>query len=206
MAENQYVNKVVFGNTTVMDISDTTADPTKVLASEKFYDRSGAPQTGACTFDADTSDANATAAEILSGSAGRPIYAYVNGNKIEGSMPNRGAVTGTITDASTPYSIQNGYHDGSGTVSVDNTNLSAGNIKKDITILGITGTYEGAATPTSAAKTVTPYTTSKTYLPSGESTPVDYYSQVTVNAISYVETDNAQGGKTCTIGTIDPDA
>lgn len=58
MANNQYVNKVVFGNTTVMDISDTTADPTKVLASEKFYDRSGAPQTGTCTYDADTSDAN----------------------------------------------------------------------------------------------------------------------------------------------------
>ena len=204
MAENQYVNKVVFGNTTVMDISDTTADPTKVLASEKFYDRSGAPQTGACTFDADTSDANATAAQILSGTEQNPITAYVNGNKITGAMPNRGGVTGTITDASTPYSIQNGYHDGSGTVSVDNTNLSAGNIKKDITILGITGTYEGSATPTSTAKTVTPYTTSKTYLPSGESTPVDYYSQVTVNAISYVETDNAQGGKTVTIGDIAP--
>ena len=65
MANNPYVNKVVFGNTTVMDISDTTADPSKVLASEKFYDRSGAPQTGACTFDADTSDADATAAERL---------------------------------------------------------------------------------------------------------------------------------------------
>ena len=201
MAENQYVNKVVFGNTTVMDISDTTADPTKVLASEKFYDRSGAPQVGACTYDADTSDADATAAEILLNKT-----AYVNGNKLTGSMPNRGGVTGTITDASTPYSIQNGYHDGSGTVSVDNTNLSAGNIKKDITILGITGTYEGAATPTSTAKTVTPYTTSKTYLPSGESTPVDYYSQVTVNAIAYTETPNAQGGLTVTIGAIDPDA
>ena len=65
MANNPYVNKVVFGNTTVMDISDTTADPSKVLASEKFYDRSGAPQTGSCTYDADTSDADATAAEIL---------------------------------------------------------------------------------------------------------------------------------------------
>lgn len=199
MAENQYVNKVVFGNTTVMDISDTTADPTKVLASEKFYDRSGAPQVGACTYDADTSDADATAAEILLNKT-----AYVNGNKLTGSMPNRGAVTGTITDASTPYAIQNGYHDGSGTVSVDNTNLSAGNIKKDITILGITGTYEGSATPTSTAKTVTPYTTQKTYLPGDESTPVDYYSQVTVNAISYVETPNVQGGLTVTIGDIAP--
>lgn len=202
MANNQYVNKVVFGNTTVMDISDTTADPSKVLASEKFYDRSGAPQTGACTYDADTSDANATAAEILDTKT-----AYVNGNKLTGSMPNRGAVTGTISTVSGAYTIQNGYHDGSGSVSIDSTEqakIIAGNIKKDVTILGVTGTYEGSATPTSTTKTVTPYTTSKTYLPSGESTPVDYYSQVTVNAISYVETDNAQGGKTCTIGDVAP--
>ena len=41
-------------------------------------------------------------------------------------------------------------------------------------------------------------------LPSQESTPVDYYSQLTVNAISYVETDNAQGGKTVTIGDVAP--
>lgn len=202
MANNPYVNKVVFGNTTVMDISDTTADPTKVLASEKFYDRSGAPQTGSCTFDADTSDANATAAEILDTKT-----AYVNGNKLVGAMPNRGAVTLTIDDINDELAIQNGYHDGSGVAKLDATEkakIVAGNIKKDVTILGVTGTYEGSATPTSAAKTVTPYTTAKTYLPSGESTPVDYYSQVTVNAISYTEIDTASGGKTVVIGDIDP--
>ena len=204
MANNPYVNKVVFGNTTVMDISDTTADPTKVLASEKFYDRSGAPQTGACTYDADTSDANATAAEILDTKT-----AYVNGNKLTGSMPNRSAVTLTIDDVDDELTIANGYHDGSGVAKLDATEkakIIAENIKKDVVILGVTGSYEGSGTPTSTAKTVTPYTTSKTYLPSGESTPVDYYSQVTVNAIAYTETDNAQGGKTVTIGTIDPDA
>ena len=199
MANNQYVNKVVFGNTTVIDISDTTADASKVLSGEYFYLRTGEKVQGSCTYDSDTTDADATAAEILLNKT-----AYVNGNKLTGQMPNRGAVTGTITDASTPYSIQNGYHDGSGTVSVDTTNLSAGNIKKDITILGVTGTYEGSATPTSTAKTVTPYTTAKTYLPSGESTPVDYYSQVTVNAIYYAEEDNIFGGKTVVVGTVDP--
>lgn len=204
MATNPYVNKVVFGNTTVMDISDTTADATKVLSGEYFYLRTGEKAQGSCTYDADTSDGTATAAEILASKS-----AYVNGNKLTGEMPNRGAVTGTISTKAGTYAIQNGYHDGSGTVSIDSTEqakIIAENIKKDITILGVTGSYEGAGTPTSTAKTVTPYTTAKTYTPSGESTPVDYYSQVTVNAISYTETDNAAGGKTATIGSIDPDA
>lgn len=204
MANNQYVNKVVFGNTTVMDISDTTAVANQVKSGEYFYLASGEKVQGSCTYDSDTTDADATAAEILLNKT-----AYVNKNKVIGSMPNRGAVTGTISTVAGTYSIQNGYHDGAGSVAIDSTEqakIVAGNIKKDITILGVTGTYEGAATPTSTAKTVTPYTTSKTYLPSGESTPVDYYSQVTVNAIAYTETPNAQGGLTVQIGTIDPDA
>ena len=185
-----------------MDISDTTATADKVLSGNFFYLRTGEKAEGTCDYDADTSDANAVAAEILATKT-----AYVNGNKITGEMPNRGGVAGTISTVAGTYAIQNGYHDGSGTVGIDSTEqakIIAGNIKKDVTILGVTGTYEGSATPTSTAKTVTPYTTSKTYLPSGESTPVDYYSQFTVNAISYVEEDNQQGGKTVTIGDIAP--
>ena len=122
-------------------------------------------------------------------------------------MPNRGAVTLEIDDINDELAIQNGYHDGSGVAKLDATEkakIVAGNIKKDITILGVTGTYEGAATPTSTSKTVTPYTTSKTYLPGDESTPVEYFSQFTVNAISYTEVDNAQGGKVVYIGDIAP--
>ena len=204
MANNQYRNKVIFGNTTIMDISDTTAVANQVKSGEYFYLGTGEKVQGTNTYDSDTTDADATAAEILDTKT-----AYVNKNKITGSMPNRGAVTGTINTVAGEYSIQNGYHDGSGTVAIDSTEqakIIAGNIKKDITILGVTGTYEGSATPTSTAKTVTPYTTSKTYLPGDESTPVDYYSSLTVNAIYYNESDNAQGGVTVTIGTVDPDA
>ncbi len=194
MANNPYVNKVVFGNDTLIDISDTTADASKVLASEKFYDRSGAPQTGTCTFDADTSDADATAAEILDTKT-----AYVNGNKLTGAMPNRGSAQGTISTVNGSYSIQNGYHDGSGSVAIDSTEqakIIAGNIKEGVEILGVTGTYTGEGV-TAQAKTATPSTSQQTILPDSG---YDYLSQVTVAAIPYTETDNVQGGKTVSIG------
>lgn len=194
MANNPYVNKVVFGSDTLIDISDTTADPSKVLASEKFYDRSGAPQTGTCTFDADTSDADATAAEILDTKT-----AYVNGNKLTGAMPNRGSAQGTISTVNGSYSIQNGYHDGSGSVAIDSTEqakIIAGNIKEGVEILGVTGTYTGEGV-TAQAKTATPSTSQQTILPDSG---YDYLSQVTVAAIPYTETDNAQGGKTVVVG------
>ena len=113
-------------------------------------------------------------------------------------MPNRGGVTGTISTKAQEYTIQNGYHDGSGKVSIDSTEqgkIIAGNIKSGISILGVTGTYAGEAV-TAQAKTATPSTTQQVITPDSN---YDYLSQVTVNAISYVETDNAAGGKTATI-------
>lgn len=197
MANNQYINKVIYGNNVLLDLTSDTITAADLAKDVTAHDKSGAVITGTNTYDSDTTDADATASEILLNKT-----AYVNKNKITGSMPNRGAVTGTISDVSTPYSIQNGYHDGSGTVSIDSTsatNLVASNIRDGVVILGITGEYEGEAVPTQA-KTATPYTTQQVILPdSGYN-----LSQVTVNAIAYEETDNIQGGKTATIGTVAP--
>lgn len=194
---NQYVNKVIYGNDTLIDISGDTVTAAKVLTGYTAHDKSGAPITGECDFDSDTTDADATAAEILATKT-----AYVNKNKITGEMPNRGAVSGTISDVSTPYTIPNGYHDGSGTVDLDATskqNLQAGNIRQGVTVLGIVGSYAGESVPTQA-KTATPYTTQQVILPdSGYN-----LSQVTVNAIKYVRTDNAAGGVTVQIGNVAP--
>lgn len=46
MANNQYVNRVDYGNDTLMDISDTTAEAGDVIEGQTFYTRSGAPATG----------------------------------------------------------------------------------------------------------------------------------------------------------------
>lgn len=96
---------------------------------------------------------------------------------LAGTMPNKGAVTGTLAINKT-YTIPKGYHNGQGKISVDqayssktaftytpssptsvktiqskgvymagnitlkgNANLIASNIKKGVTIFGITGTY-----------------------------------------------------------------
>ena len=194
MANNQYVNKVIYGSQTLIDLTGDTVDASKILSGYTAHDKSGAPITGSCTYDADTSDADANASEILSNNT-----AYVNGSKVTGTMPNRGGVAGTISDVSSPYTVQNGYHDGSGTVDIDSTEkakIIAGNIKDGVTILGVLGTYTGEGV-TAQTKTVTPATTSQTVLPDSG---YDYLAQVNVNAIPYTEVDNVQGGKTVTIG------
>lgn len=60
-----------------------------------------------------TDDANAAAAQILSG-----YTAYVKGQKITGSMVDRGAVNQTISPGSS-YTIPAGYHNGSGKVTAN---------------------------------------------------------------------------------------
>jgi hypothetical protein len=199
---NEHINKVVFGNTTLIDLTADTITAADLLDGVTAHDRSGATITGSCTYDADTSDATATAGEILATKT-----AYVNGSKLTGTMPNRGAASGTITDVSTPYAIQQGYHDGSGSVSIDSTEAAKiipSNILEGVTILGVTGTVEPSSdVHIEPSKTATPYTTQQTILPSSG---YDAIAQVVVEAIAYEETDNAAGGKTATIGTVAPAA
>ena len=50
MANNPYVNKVIYGNDTVMDISDTTATESDVVNGKTFYKASGAKSTGSAVI------------------------------------------------------------------------------------------------------------------------------------------------------------
>lgn len=188
------INKVIYGGNTLIDITDTTVTTASVLNGYYFYGRDGVKYQGACTYNADTSDATATAGDILSGAT-----AYVNGNKISGSMTNNGAVTGTISTKAQEYTIPNGYHDGSGKVSISSTEqgkIIAGNIKSGVTILGVEGTYSGQAVSVESNKNATPSTSEQVITPSSG---YDYLAQVTVAAIPYVETANTYG-TTVTIG------
>ena len=188
------INKVIYGGNTLIDLTGDTVTASDLAYGKTAHDKTGTIITGSNTNDSDTTDATAAAAEILSTKT-----AYVNKNKITGEMPNRGAVTGTISTLS-PYTIQNGYHDGSGTVSIDSTEadkIVAANIKSGVTILGVQGSYSGESISVEANKTVTPSTVAQTILPT--SPTYDYLAQVTVNAIPYSETPNSFG-ITVTIG------
>lgn len=194
MATNQYVNKIIYGGSTLIDLTQDTVTADKLAYNITAHDKSGASITGTSTLDSDTSDATAAVAEILATKT-----AYARGSKLTGTMPNNGAVTGTITTKAQNYTISQGYHDGSGKVSISSTEqakIIAENIRQGITILGVEGSMSGTEEVNAESPTVTPSTSSQTITPS---TGYNYLAQVTVNAIPYTETDNAAGGVTVTI-------
>ena len=129
---NTYKNKIVYGGQTLIDLTQDDVTRASVLSGKKFHLPTGEPTTGTCTYDADTSDATAVAAEILYGKT-----AYKNGSALTGTMPNRGQQTSTISTLSGSITIQQGYHDGSGSVTIDSTEqakIIAHNIREGITI------------------------------------------------------------------------
>lgn len=192
------INKVVFGNQTLIDLTADTITPADLQSGVTAHDASGAAITGTSTKDSDTTDATATVGEILSTKT-----AYARGTKLTGTMPNNGAVSGVITTKAQEYSVPQGYHDGSGKVKIDTTEqakIIEGNIKSGVQILGVTGTYTGEAI-SAQTKSATPYTTAQTILPDSG---YDYLSEVDIAAIAYTETPNAAGGVTATIGTVAP--
>ena len=191
---NQYVNKVIYGGETLIDLTSDTAVATDVLSGKYFHLKSGERVQGSCTYDADTSDATAAASEILNTKT-----AYVNGVKITGSMPNNGGTNVTVSSKA-GTTIPAGYSDGSAKAVIDSTsatNLVANNVRQGVQILDITGTMSGSEDVHAQAKTATPSTAQQVIVP--DTPTYNYLTQVTVEAIPVTRTDNAQGGVTVTI-------
>ena len=192
---NPYVNKVVIDGVTKLDLTADTVEAADVASGVTFHDATGAAVTGTSTLDSDTSDDTALVSEILSGKT-----AHARGAELTGTMPNNGAISLVITTANQVITVPLGFHDGSGTVQIDATEqgkLIAGNIKQGVTILGVTGTHSGQEELVIQTKSVTPTFAAQVITPDSG---YDYLSQVNVAAISVVETDNAAGGRTVTVG------
>lgn len=193
MPNTKYNSKIVFYGETLMDLTEDTIDAASLLKGKTAHDKSGAPITGTCEYDSNTTDATATAAEILSGKT-----AYGGKQKITGTMPNKGKVDLKVVDKN-KVSIPAGYHDGSGSAAIDETEaakLIAGNIKSGVEILGVTGDYAGELV-NGQKKIVTPAKTQFSVLPDEG---YDHLTEVVVAAVPIAYADNPAGGQTVTIG------
>lgn len=189
------ISKVVYGGNVLIDLTADTVTADKILSGYTTHGADGEAITGTCDFDSNTQSATAADSEILYGKT-----AYVKGVKKTGAMKNNGAVTGTIAAKADQYTIPQGYHDGSGKVSIpsaEQAKIIAGNIRDGVTILGVLGTMSGTEGANPQSKTVTPTSSQQVVLPDEN---YNYLSQVTVEAIPYAESDNSAGGVTVTIG------
>lgn len=162
------INKVVYGDKTLIDLTSDTIDASKMLSGITAHDKYGAIITGTISTKSSSN----------------------------------------VTFSNTTVTVPSGYYASQVSKTATDADLVAENIKKDINIFGVTGTYEGGggSAPTYQTKTVSPTESQQTVTPDSN---YDALSSVTVNAISstYVgsgitqrdETDLTASGATVTV-------
>lgn len=98
----------------------------------------------------DTTNVDATAADVLEGKT-----IVTSTGEVEGTMPNNGAVSQVLTVSTTSYTVPEGYHDGTGTVSIvtetktatptkssQTINPSTGKVLSSVTVAAIPAAYQ----------------------------------------------------------------
>lgn len=116
MAKNVIINNVTYSDVAVVEIPTAGG--------------------GAAAQFLDTSDADATRSDVLSG---KKAYA---GGVLTGAMVNNGRQNASISTKAGTVAILEGYHNGSGSVSISTTEqakIVTGNIKAGVNILGVSG-------------------------------------------------------------------
>lgn len=105
MAENPYVNKVVYGNDTLIDISDTTATSSDVLNGKYFYAASGAKLQGSATIPVTDVTVNGTSV-VSNGIAAidLPVFTGTDGT----AAGTTGLVPAPATTDATKYLMADG--------------------------------------------------------------------------------------------------
>ena len=150
---------------------------------------------GSITTGTDVSDTTAAAGDVLSGK-----YFYTAaGVKTEGSIASKSS--SDMTASTLTVTAPAGHYASDGVKTLSDANLVAGNIKKDVEIFGVTGSYEGGG----GGATVESLTVTQngTYTaPTGKA-----YSPVVVNVpsshVQIVDTLDANGGTIRTITAVE---
>lgn len=188
-------SKIIYGGKTLIDLTNDDVKADKLLKGIKAHDSNGDQIIGSCEYDVKSSGLTAVAAEILAGKT-----AAVGGEALTGTMPNRGAVAGTISTKDGEYTVPPGYHDGSGKVGIDATEkakIIPANIREGINILGVDGTMSGSEDAKPQSREVAaPLDEDLTVLPEEG---YNYLSQVVVKKVPYQEIDNTADGKGITV-------
>ena len=214
------VNKVVYGTTVLVDLTEDTVTADKLLKGETAHDASGEPITGTMEAGIDTSDATATAGDIA-----KDKTAYVDGEKITGSLyvvPGAMTYSGLIPSLSVSggqdeISFSKTFDDSrilkqGNTLSFNGYARNFGDATAEDVAEGKTFTSAAGLKVTGTAKSSTPALQSKSVTPSESVqtvTPDDGYDGLDSVEVGAIASDYVgsgvprQGAQTITPGTSD---